>query len=107
MPLAVIDAVFDEANLVSCARLVPVLALAEQAGLSQKRAVSVPWFGPPVAGRALTVASPNAALKVGPLVARMVPGPDSNDDTDRLRHGAMDRLFGGSSGWTARSTPMT
>jgi hypothetical protein len=31
---AVIDAVFDEGNLVSCAGLEPVLALAEQAGLS-------------------------------------------------------------------------
>ena len=31
----VIDAVFDEANLVSCAGLAPVLALAERAGLSQ------------------------------------------------------------------------
>jgi hypothetical protein len=29
---AVIDAVFDEGNLVSCAGLAPVLALAEQAG---------------------------------------------------------------------------
>ena len=32
---AVIDAVFDEANLVSCAGLAPVMALAEQAGLSE------------------------------------------------------------------------
>ena len=29
---AVVDAVFDEANLVSCAGLAPVMALAEQAG---------------------------------------------------------------------------
>ena len=29
------SAVFDEDNLVSCAGLVPVMALAEQAGLSQ------------------------------------------------------------------------
>lgn len=32
---AVDRAVFDEENLVSCAGLVPVMALAEQAGLSQ------------------------------------------------------------------------
>ena len=78
-----IDAVFDEANLVSCAGLAPVLALAEQAGLSQLLAERV------------TVASPNAALKVTALVAGMVAGADSIDDMDLLRHGAMDRLFTG------------
>jgi hypothetical protein len=79
----VVDAVFDEANLVSCAGLAPVLALAERAGLSQLLAERV------------TVASPNAALKVTALVAGMVAGADSIDDMDLLRHGAMDRLFTG------------
>jgi hypothetical protein len=79
----VVDAVFDEANLVSCAGLAPVLALAECAGLSQLLA------------ERLTVASPNAALKVTALVAGMVAGADSIDDMDLLRHGAMDRLFAG------------
>ena len=43
----------------------------------------------------MTVASPNAALKVTALVAGMVAGADSIDDMDGLRHGAMDRLFTG------------
>ncbi len=80
---AVVDAVFDEANLVSCAGLAPVLALAEQAGLSGLLA------------ERLTVPSPNAPLKVSALVAGMVAGADSIDDMDVLRHGAMDRLFAG------------
>ena len=79
----VIDAVFDEGSLVSCAGLAPVLALAERAGLSQLLAERV------------TVASPNAALKVTALVAGMVAGADSINDMDLLRHGAMDRLFTG------------
>jgi hypothetical protein len=79
----VVEAVFDEANLVSCAGLAPVLALAEWAGLSQLLA------------ERLTVASPNAPLKVTALVAGMVAGADSIDDMDLLRHGAMDRLFAG------------
>jgi hypothetical protein len=80
---AVVDAVFDEANLVSCAGLAPVLALAEQAGLGQ------------LLGERLTVASPNAPVKVTAVVAGMVAGADSIDDMDLLRHGAMDRLFAG------------
>src|SRR3954447_15648276 len=79
----VVDAVFDEANLVSCAGLAPVLALAEQAGLGQ------------LLGERLTVASPNAPVKVTAVVAGMVAGADSIDDMDLLRHGAMDRLFAG------------
>src|SRR3954469_25531227 len=75
---AVIDAVFDEANLVSCAGLVPVMALAEQAGLSELLA------------ERLTVASPNAAVKVTCLVAGMLAGADSIEDMDLLRHGAMN-----------------
>ena len=80
---AVIDAVFDEANLVSCAGLAPVMALAEQAGLSDL-----------LSGR-LSVPSPNAASKVCCLVAGMVAGADSIEDMDVLRQGAMGRLFTG------------
>ena len=80
---AVIDAVFDEGNLVSCAGLAPVLALAEQAGLSDLLAE---W---------LTVPVPNAPLKVRSLLAGMIAGADSIEDMDLLRHGAMDRLFTG------------
>jgi Transposase DDE domain group 1 len=80
---AVVDAVFDEANLVSCAGLAPVLALAERAGLHDLLA------------ERLTVSSPNAPVKVAALVAGMVAGADSIEDMDLLRHGAMDRLCDG------------
>jgi DDE family transposase len=80
---ALVDVAFDEANLVSCAGLAPVMALAEQAGLSD------------LLSERLTVSSPNAAVKVRSLVAGMVAGADSIEDMDLLRHGAMDRLFTG------------
>src|SRR4051794_21315207 len=78
---AVIGAVFDEGNLVSCAGLAPVLALAEQAGLSD------------LLPERLTVPAPNAPAKVRSLLAGMVAGADSIEDMDLLRQGAMDRLF--------------
>jgi predicted aminopeptidase len=37
----------------------------------------------------------NAQLKVPALVAGMVAGAEAIDDMDLLRHGGMDRLFGG------------
>jgi hypothetical protein len=79
-------AVFDEPNLVSCAGLAPVLALAERAGLAR------------LAGRHVRVpgeAGANPQLKVPALVAGMVAGADSIDDLDLLRHGGMTRLFSG------------
>ncbi len=78
------SAVFDDRNLVSSAGLVPVLALAESAGLHE------------LAGRHLTVATDkgsNAGLKVASLVAGMVAGADSIDDMALLRHGGMGRVF--------------
>ena len=80
---AVVDVAFDEANLVSCAGLAPVMALAERAGLTDLLA------------ERLSVASPNAPVKVTALLAGMVAGADSIEDMDLLRHGAMDRLFVG------------
>src|SRR3954454_6583564 len=80
---AAVDAVFDEGNLVSCAGLAPVLALAERAGLSELLAEHV------------SVPSPNAPAKVTALLAGMVAGADSIDDMALLRHGAMARLFTG------------
>jgi hypothetical protein len=78
--------VFDDPNLVSSAGLVPVLALAESAGLRQLAGehVSVP-----------TDKGANAGLKVVSLVAGMVAGADSIDDMGLLRHGGMRRLFRG------------
>jgi len=82
----VIDAVFDEPNLVSCAGLAPVMALAERAGLSELVAEHVRLTGEGAAA---------PAVKVSCLVGGMVAGADSIEDLDLLRHGAMGRLFAG------------
>jgi Transposase DDE domain group 1 len=77
-------AVFDDPNLVSAAGLVPVLALADSAGLRR------------LAGEHLSVPTDkgaNAGLKVASLVAGMVAGADSIDDMALLRHGGMCRVF--------------
>lgn len=79
-----VSAGFDDPNLVSCAGLVPVMALAEGAGLHD------------LVGAHLRVpgsAGSNPAVKVGALVAGMVAGADSIDDLDLLRHGGMGRVF--------------
>jgi hypothetical protein len=84
--LARIHATFDDPNLVSRAGLVPVMALAQRAGLGDLVEEHVRI------GRECGV---NAHLKVGCLVAGMIAGADSIDDLDVLRHGAMPALFGG------------
>jgi hypothetical protein len=80
------SALFDDPSLVSAAGLVPVLALAQRAGLGELAGgyLSVPG-GPGCA----------AGAKVSALVAGMAAGADSIDDMDLLRHGAMSRLFTG------------
>ncbi len=81
-----VSAVFDDPNLVSCAGLAPVLALAQRCGLAE------------LVGGKLTLTAKggvNAPVKVPALVAGMVAGADSVADMDLLRHGGMDRLFGG------------
>ena len=81
---AAMSAVFDDPNLVSAAGLVPMLRLAQRAGLAgltQSR-LSVP-----------TDKGANAGAKVMALVAGMLAGADSIDDMDLLRHGGMGRLF--------------
>jgi len=80
------SAVFDDPNLVSCAGLVPMVALAQRCGLAELVSSKLTL---PARGGA------NAHLKVPGLVAGMVAGADSIDDMDLLRHGGMDRLFGG------------
>jgi Transposase DDE domain group 1 len=77
---------FDDPNLVSRAGLVPVMALAERAGLPDLIEEHVRPGGE---------CGVNADLKVGCLVAGMAAGADSIDDMGLLRHGAMDVLFGG------------
>jgi hypothetical protein len=84
--LARTRASFDDPNLVSHAGLVPVMALAQRAGLTDLVAEHVTPGGE---------CGVNAYLKVGCLVAGMAAGADSIDDMDLLRHGAMDVLFGG------------
>jgi hypothetical protein len=81
-----IQAMFDDPNLVSRAGLVPVVALAQRAGLAGLVAEHVRI------GRACGV---NAQVKVPGIVAGMIGGADSIDDLDVLRHGAMPDLFGG------------
>jgi len=84
--LAKTHASFDDPGLVSHAGLVPVMALAQRAGLGELVAEHVrPGGGCGV----------NAGLKVACLVAGMAAGADSIDDMDLLRHGAMGVLFGG------------
>jgi len=84
--LGKIHATFDDPNLVSRAGLIPVMALAQRAGLGA------------LAGEYVRIArrcGVNAQVKVPCLVAGMVAGADSIDDLDVLRHGALPQLFGG------------
>lgn len=75
--------IFDDPNLVGSAGLVPVMRLAESAGLHELLA------------ERLTVTSPAPVAKSGSVIAGMLAGADSIDDMDVLRHGAMPRLFDG------------
>jgi hypothetical protein len=84
--LAKTRASFDDPHLVSHAGLVPVMALAQRAGLGDLVAEHVRPGGD---------CGVNAHLKVPALVAGMAAGADSIDDMDVLRHGAMGTLFGG------------
>ncbi|HXW46211.1 MAG TPA: IS1380 family transposase [Streptosporangiaceae bacterium] len=84
--LARTHASFDDPNLVSRAGLVPVMALAQRAGLAGLVAAHVRPGGP---------CGVNAHLKIGCLVAGMAAGADSIDDMGLLRHGALPGLFGG------------
>jgi hypothetical protein len=80
-----ISARFDDPNLVSRAGLIPVMSLAERAGLEA------------LVRRHVTIAARTGVggdLKIGCLVAGMAAGADSIDDMDVLWHGAMVRLFG-------------
>src|SRR3954462_9532688 len=82
--LPVASAVFDDPNLVSCAGLVPITALAQKCGLAAlaDEHLSVP-----------TDKGANAGAKVSSLVAGMIAGADSIDDMALLRHGAMGTVF--------------
>ena len=73
---------FDDPNRVSHAGLLPVLALAERAGLSELLAEH--W----------TVPSPNRVIKARTVIGGMLAGADSIDDLNVLRAGSMARLIG-------------
>ena len=75
---------FDDPNLVACAGVVPVMALAERCGL---RSLLVDTLRLSGAGTA------NSDAKITALVGGMVVGADSINDMDLLRHGGMRRVF--------------
>jgi hypothetical protein len=79
-----LSASFDDPNLVSAAGLVPILKIAEKAGLHR---LADQWLSVP------TDKGANAGLKVASLVGGMVAGADSIDDMAVLRHGGMRKLF--------------
>jgi Transposase DDE domain group 1 len=84
------SAVFDEGNLVSHAGLVPVLELAEQAGLSRLLDEHVRFVDERVKSGAA-----KATPKLTSIIAGMPAGADSIDDLDVIRSGGMKKLFGG------------
>ena len=74
----------DDPNLLAAAGVVPVMALAERASLSElaREHLSVP-----------TDKGAHPDRKMFSLVAGMVAGADSIDDMAVLRHGAMGKVF--------------
>ena len=78
-----VSAVFDDPNLIGSAGLVPVMRLAELAGLHA------------LLQEHLSVANPNAGVKAAGVIAGMLAGADSIDDLDLLRHGGMGKVFTG------------
>ena len=79
---------FDDEHLVSCAGLVPVLGLAERAGLCELVTERVRLASTRVAS-----AGVNPAGKLTSIIAGMAAGADSIDDLDLIRSGGMKRLF--------------
>lgn len=77
---------FDDPGLVSCAGLVPGMALAESVGLA---GLVDTWLELP------TSVGANGGAKVTSLVAGMLAGADSIEDMGLLRHGATGVLFTG------------
>ena len=78
-------AAFDNENIVSFAGLVPVMRLAQDAGLHELVAERV---------KLGTSIGSNPAGKISTIVAGMAAGADSIADLDALRHGGMGALFG-------------
>jgi len=70
-----VNTVFDDPNLMSAAGLIPVLRLAESAGLHK------------LVGTHVSVDCPNPVAKTTGVVAGMLAGADCIDDTIREVHG--------------------
>jgi hypothetical protein len=96
----VVRATFDDPNLVSCAGLVPVMRLADQAGLHDAVTDRVRLPGD---------TGSNPAGKLATIVAGMLAGADSIDDLNIARHGGMRSLFtvdlGGIKAGTVKFSP--
>ncbi len=76
-----ISARFDDPNLIGSAGLVPVMRLADRAGLHDLLDAHV------------SVPSPNAGLKAAGVITGMLAGADSIDGLGVLRHGGMSKVF--------------
>jgi hypothetical protein len=84
-------AMFDDENLVSCAGLVAVMGLAEQAGLSELIGERVTLDR--LDSTRVASATANPVGKLTSIIAGMAAGADSIDDLDVIRSGGMPRLF--------------
>ncbi|MFJ8391173.1 IS1380 family transposase, partial [Streptomyces sp. NPDC094438] len=82
-------AAFDDPNLLAYGGLAPAIRLAERCGLSGLVRDKARLAG------AVNGAGTAADAKVMSLIAAMLAGADSIEDTDVLRHGAMNRAFTG------------
>jgi len=82
--------IFDDGNLVSFAGLVPVMGLAERAGLSELISGRVE-----IKSSLVKSAGVNPASKLTSIIAGMAAGADCIDDLDVIRSGGMPRVFGG------------
>jgi hypothetical protein len=82
------EPVFDEVNLVSLAGLVPVMGLAENAGLSALIEEKLTLTSNRVRSAAV-----NPAGKITSIIAGMAAGADSIDDLDVIRSGGTGKLF--------------
>jgi hypothetical protein len=87
--VAAVDIAFDDSNLIGDGGLDEVVALAEHIGVSTLVSDRVTIAGARNSGGS------NAGAKVMTLLAGMVAGADSIQDTDRLRLGATAIAFGG------------
>ena len=81
--------IFDDEQLVSFAGMVPVMGLAERAGLSELISAKVA-----IKQTRVKSAAVNQAGKLTSIIAGMAAGADCIDDLDVIRSGGMPRLFG-------------